>query len=141
MSLVLTGASGLETLLPAATIAAVGAAPGGLTLEAQVYVSRKPRAAPSATSPQAWWRPLDPVALEGGLGSARRGYVYELTIEKAGGTEAEMRAWVQALAAKDGYRWPLATGLWAAFVEALVVDLHPKEGTAVAVRGRFRFEE
>lgn len=143
MALSLTGGSGLETLLPAAVISAVTSVAAGLTNSStQVYVSRSRRTGPAVTSPEAWVRPIDPEELEGGLGHLRRAYRYEIEIQKASGTMAELEAWAQALIAYfDGYARPAATGLWAAFVEAVVIDMHPQEGGTVAVRARLRFEE
>jgi hypothetical protein len=131
----------LEAELPTQTILAVTSSAGGLTLSAQVYVHRTQRQA--ATSPQAWWRPVEVRPVDGGLGHTRRAFVYELTVEKDGATTAELQAWARLLPLHfHGYRRPATTGHFAAQVEGPVaVDQHATQGPAAAVRMQIAFEE
>lgn len=135
--------SALETALPAETITAVTTTPGGLTTAAtQVYVSRTKRQGASKTSPEAWWRPVDPTPDDGGVGLARLAFPYELTIEKDGATLAELRAWRdQVFSHFHGRMKPYVSGIYHAVVDGLDADLHDGEGPAAAVRLLVTFRE
>lgn len=130
----------LHAALPAAIVAAVAGAPAGLVDAAQVVFGRtKPQPAGDVSG---WIRPLDPEPLEPGLGHTRSAFPFEVTLEKTGGTLADLTGWRDALTVYfRGYKRPNVTGLWASTINTPTTDLHPGEGPAVALRAVIRCEE
>jgi hypothetical protein len=132
--------SALEAALPAATIAAVASVANGLTnASTQVYVASRPRVSP--VSPQAWWRPIDPALLDGGLGVSRHALRYWLVIDANAPTLAQLQDWARALVDYfHGWQRPALATLYRALVSEPEVELYDGEGPAGACRVVVSFE-
>lgn len=123
----------LESSILSELITAVATTPGSLISSGQVYVARSPRTT-LRSDPEAWFRPVEPLAVEGGLGSSRSSRKYNLSIEDTGGTLAQNQRWAEQI--NDyfhGFRRPGVTGLIRAEVSNIVLDAHPRQGQALAM--------
>ena len=122
--------STLTAALPAATVAALATTPQGIDAAAHVYVSDNRRSFTEAT--EAWWQQVERRNLGDGLSGSLVSYIFELRLSKAGGTRAELEAWLPQIRAYfHGQRKPATAGVVSANVQEAKLDEHPGEGPCV----------
>jgi len=122
-------ATDLEAALPAAFVAGLTQ----VTVVGQVYVDRVERVESNAVA--VYIATPDSFELtDGGLADPELRRVYTVRIEKQAGTKGDLEEFArEAIRHFHGKRSPNVTGLRRMLVEAVVGDLFPEEGPAVAV--------